>query len=219
VKPDVPLAPDDNSFLNAANGVNTPQIAASYSDFNGVRTYYVFAYSDGSNMKTQFSPSDFGIDRPVYLYDYFAGAGRVVKPTDNIEAAIANDMIYWVAAPMGPSGIAILGDLDQFVSMGKKRITDFSENGTVRLTVAFAPGEQSRTLTGYAPVEPTAGAFSGSVGTVAYDIQTQRFRVAVMPGRDGSATIEIRPGPRRYPGRSGTRPPFPRPVASSPATR
>ena len=72
-------------------------------------------------------------------------------PTNNWREDVP-DWRYQIAAPIGPSGIAMLGDTGHFVSLGKKRITSLSDDGTVRITIAFTPGETSRSLRGYSPV-------------------------------------------------------------------
>src|ERR1035441_9194878 len=123
VKPDVPLTPTDASYSNMAHSANTPQIAFAWSDFGALRTNYAFAFAHaGPNTLAKFSPADFGIDAPVYVYDYFAGMGQLVDPSDTIQKPIPGDALYLVLAPVGPSGIAIVGDTDQFVTMGKKRV-------------------------------------------------------------------------------------------------
>jgi hypothetical protein len=192
VKPDVPLTPIDSSYRSAAHGANAPQIASTYTDFGALRAYYVFAYSQGSNTPAKFSPSDFGLDRPAYLYDYFAGAGQVVNPSDALVAPIVNSSLYFVAAPIGPSGMAVLGDVGQFVPLGKKRVSSLVDDGVVRLTVAFANGEDSRLITGYSPFRPVARASRGAVGPVTYDAVRQQFQIPVKPGPDGTASIRIR---------------------------
>ena len=85
--------------------------------------------------------------------------------------------------------------------MGKKRVTAFTDHGAARVTVAFAAGETSRTITGYAPAAPVVLAMEGaSVGPVTYDAATHLFRVPVTAGNNRSATIRIQPlagvGPR-----------------------
>ena len=60
-------------------------------------------------------------------------------------------------APVGPSGIAFLGDAGKFVSTGDKRIVHLSDNGTVSAPVAFAANEHSVVLHGYAPSAPPGG--------------------------------------------------------------
>jgi hypothetical protein len=193
VKPDAPLTPIDSSYSSMAHGLDTPQIAATYSDFGALRTHYVFAYAHGSNSNLQatFSPSDFGVDRPMYLYDYFAGNGQVVNPSDILRKPIVGDALYLVLAPIGPSGMAVLGDAGQFVPLGKKRVPVLVDDGAVRLTVAFANGETTRVIKGYSPFVPAANATAGSIGRLLYDAATRQFQIPVMPGPDRTASIQI----------------------------
>ena len=191
VKPDVPLAPIDRSFLDAAGKVDAPQINSTFSDFGALRTFYILAYLKGTNNQATFSPADVGIDRPVFLFDYFSGTGRVVEPSDLVSAPVLNNALYFIAAPIGPSGIAVLGDTGHFVSMGKKRITQFADDGTVQLTVAFAEGEQSRTIRGYSPTRPAVRASSGAAGHLFYNSVSHLFQVAVTPGEGRTASIDI----------------------------
>jgi hypothetical protein len=197
VKPDVPLTPTDASYSNMAHSANTPQIAFAWSDFGVLRTHYVFAFTQGgTNELAKFSPADFGIDAPVYVYDYFAGIGQLLAPSDAIQKPITGDALYLVLAPVGPSGVAIVGDTDQFVTMGKKRVIGYTDHGAARVQVAFAAGETSRTITGYSPVAPAVHAIEGSIGPVTYDDTSRLFRVPVMPGTAGSASIRIATSPR-----------------------
>jgi hypothetical protein len=191
VKPDVPLTPTDASYSNMAHGTDTPQIAFTWSDFGELRTNYVFAFTQGTNAQAKFSPSDFGMNAPVYVYDYFAGTGQLVGPSDAIQKQISGDALYLVLAPVGPSGIAIVGDTGQFVTMGKKRVAEFTDHGAARVAMTFADGETSRAITGYSPVAPVVLAIEGSIGQVAYNDSTHLFRVPVMAGKSGSATIRI----------------------------
>ena len=196
VKPDVPLTPTDASYSNMAHSADTPQVAFAWSDFGSLRTHYVFAFAQGgTNTLAKFSPADFGIVAPVYLYDYFAGTGQLVDPSDTIQKPIAGDALYLVLAPVGPSGVAIVGDTDQFVTMGKKRVVGYTDHGAARVRVAFAAGETSRTITGYSPVAPTVHAIEGSIGPVTYDDTSHLFRVPVMAGTGGSASIRIEASP------------------------
>ena len=191
VKPDVPLTPTDASYGNMAHGTDTPQIAYTWSDFGTLRTNYVFAFTQGTNAVAKFSPSDFGMNTPVYAYDYFAGTGQLMNPWDVIQKQISGDALYMVLAPVGPSGIAILGNANQFVTMGKKRVSALADYGTARLTVSFAPGESSVVITGYSLFAPAVQATQGSIGPVTYDDTTHLFRVPVMPGKTGTATIRV----------------------------
>ena len=99
---------------------------------------------------------------------------------------------YFIVAPVGPSGIAFLGDQGEFVSLGQKRISQLADDGTVRATVEFARGEQAVTLHGYAPAAPTVTATGGAVDGLSYDAATQRFQFAVHPDA-APASVTVTP--------------------------
>jgi hypothetical protein len=189
VKPDVPLAPIDSSYWNDALGTGAPMIAATYTDFGDLRAWYLFEYPQGNNTVANFRLSDAGVDRPVILYDYVAGTGRMVLP-DELLALDVTGFGYQIAAPVGPSGIAMLGDAGQFVSLGRKRITSLSDDGSVHVSVAFASGEAGRMLYGYAPGAISVSATGGFVSRV-FRSANGLFRIHVRPGEDGSASITI----------------------------
>ncbi len=194
VKPDVPLTPVDGSLLSDSQNLLAPLISSTYSDFGGLRAYYLFAFPQGANTRAVFRMSDLGVGQPVYLYNYADDTGRVVDPGEVVSESIDNGWIYQVAAPIGYSGIAVIGDTGQFVPLGKKRVTQLTDDGTVHLTVAFAKGETSRTIEGYSPDPPTASASMGSIGPVVYDPESLRFTILVMPGADGTASVQIARG-------------------------
>jgi len=196
VKPDVPLTPLDSSYLSDSQIALAPLISSAYTDFDGLRAWYVFAFPQGANTVAQFQPADFGVGQAIYLYNAADGTGRVVQPWELVSESITNQYIYHVATPIGPSGMAIIGDTGHFVTLGRKRITRLADDGTVHLTVAFAKGELSRTIEGYSPMAPTVSVVEGDAGPMSYDAQAQRFAVSVAPGPAGFASIEITKGAR-----------------------
>jgi hypothetical protein len=119
--------------------------------------------------------------------------------TESLEKeSLEKDYAYFIVVPLGQSGIAFLGDRDQFVSLGKQRISQLSDNGTVRVTVQFAHGENSRTVHGYSPTAPVITPIKGKTGASTYDSAAHRFTVSVLsdspdsPDSNGSAELEIR---------------------------
>ncbi len=86
---------------------------------------------------------------------------------------------YYVVVPLGPSGIALVGDTGKYVSLGKKRVTALSDTGTVEVSLAFANGAGPVTLLGYAPAQPKATASTGSIKAVSWDPATQMFSIPV----------------------------------------
>jgi hypothetical protein len=198
VKPDVPLVPVDQSFLDDAMNPGSPvkpMVAATYTDFDAIRSLYVFAYNRTADTTATFTPASLGLSGAVYIYNYFTDSGSVTDAESQFTDQIVNGHAYYIVVPIGDSGIGFLGDAGQFVSLGKKRITRVVDDGTLEATIAFADGEASRTLHGYSPAPPTVAALDGTVVAVAYDASTQLFTVEVSPGADGSAVVDITQAP------------------------
>jgi hypothetical protein len=197
VKPDVPLVPVDDAYVNDALGLGQPFVSTTYSDHTNSRALYVFAYGENaSKLTSSFKPADFGISSNAYVYDYFAGTGTVVNAggTFNFITTmpnVTNGGSYFIAVPVGPSGIAFLGDTNKFVTRGKKRISSFSDTGLLRVTVVFAAGETNVTLCGYAPASPFALALAGTTNNLTYDSVSHVFTVNVTPGNSGTATVGL----------------------------
>jgi len=189
VKPDFPIVPIDSSIQNSATGADAPMIASTWSDFGGVKAWYIFAYPQGQNTIASFHLNQVGAAGSVYLYDYFNNAGTLVDASDALNLSITGSSLYLVAAPVGPSGMALLGDTGQFVTLGKKRITAATDNGSLHLTVSFAAGESARTIQLYAPMRPRANVRDGSVAATSYNSITHRYSITLGPGSDGSAEI------------------------------
>ncbi|MFC0542783.1 hypothetical protein [Kutzneria chonburiensis] len=191
VKPDVSLVPLDSVYPAVAQNSSAPMVAGTYTDHNGLRDGYVFAYArNNGSQAVGFSPSNVGVAGDAYVYNYFTGTGKIV-PAGGTFTDTVNSGSYYVIAPVGQSGIAFLGDAGKFVSLGGKRISQLSDNGTVHATVAFASSEKSVTLHGYAPSAPQVTATDGSAGTVSYNASTHLFTVSVTPGGDHNAVIAV----------------------------
>ena len=146
----------------------------------------------GMAQNASFTLAEIGETGPAYVYDYFAGNGALVKKGGLVSTRVT-DGTYWVVAPVGPSGIAFLGDKGKFVAHGDKRLEHLSDDGSVHATVAFAAGEGPVTLHGYAPRKPSASATTGSVGTVGYDAASKLFSVTVHAGAGDRAVVTIKP--------------------------
>ena len=181
IKPDVPIVPTDESVLAEARAPGSPMVAFTYTDHGPLRQAYVFAYARGNEPQTtSFSPTRLGIAGPTLVYDVSAESGRVLNSDETFTTA-ASSGSYFLVAPIGPSGIAFLGDAGAFVSLGKKRISQLSDDGTLQATVEFAAGEQSVTLHGFAASAPAVSTAGGAAEEVGYDSQTRHFHVVVHP--------------------------------------
>ncbi|MDP9001295.1 MAG: hypothetical protein M3O46_14430 [Myxococcota bacterium] len=187
VKPDVPIVPVDQTFVNDAQGGSAPKVAATYTDFRGLRASYVFSFGSGS---ASFTGASLGYSGKVFVYKYFQGTGSVVDSTAAYTEPVASGRAYDIVVPVGPSGIAMVGDAGKYVSLGKKRVTQLADNGTVSMSLAFASGEGPVSLKGYAAAQPMAVASVGTVGPVTYDATTKLFTVSVTQA-GGTAMITL----------------------------
>jgi hypothetical protein len=182
VKPDVPATPLDSVFQNDARGVDVPMVASTYTDFGGgLRTYYIFAYPRGANRTITIDPSSFGMSGAAYLYDSLKDSGRLIERRSAVTFDLTDDVGYYVLAPVGPSGIAFLGDKDHFVTLGRKRIPSLLDEGQADVTVSFANGERGRTIFGFSPNPVAVSTIAGTYGGLIWDGSTQIFTLNVHP--------------------------------------
>jgi len=185
VKPDVSIVPLDRSYIADAQHAGSPLVAGTYTDHDGLKTGYVFAFnrSKADNEEVRFSPSELGLKTRVYVYDYFAGTARRLNAGKTFSTTLAGQgSAFYVVAPVGKSGIAFLGDAGKFVSTGKQRIASLrDEPGKLTADIIFAKTEESVILHGYADGAPKVTALSGKAGAVQYDAATQHFTVELKP--------------------------------------
>lgn len=96
-----------------------------------------------------------------------------------------NGWAYDVVAPVTKGGLALLGEASKIVPLAAKRFPAVRSSNKVELTVAFAAGEKSVRVSGYAKARPVVRAEQGSIGPERYDESTHLFQVAVHPAKGG----------------------------------
>jgi len=194
IKPDVPLMLMDRSIIDEAKGSPGATFATTYTQHEGGRFTYVFAFSDTAGATASFTPDELGYSGSVYVYDVNAGTGKVTSSSQASTKTLAatTTTAYYIVAPVGPSGIAFLGEKNKIAALGKKRISSFTDDGTISVGVAFGEGEGPVTLQGYATAAPTVTAFTGKAGTIAYDTTTKLFTVQITAAGT-AATVAIAP--------------------------
>ena len=180
VKPDVPLIPIDRSYVNDGTG-NGIRIATTYTEHGStLRTLYLFAYSDSPNTEgAVVAGSEIGLHGRSFAYDYFEGTGTLVGPNDSLRLKFTKDSYaYVILAPIGPSGIALLGDTAKFVTCGRNRISKIVENKkTLTVTILLAKGEQSVSVCGFAPKMPQFMVYGGFLTSSNYDSINHIFKI------------------------------------------
>ena len=199
VKPDVPIAPTDSTFVGLSLSQVAPVVAFTHTDHAALRTAYVFAYDrvQGAQSPVSFSPHSLGVAAPAYVLDYFHKTGFLVEPGQSFNGSVDYNGSYFVVAPVGTSGIAFLGDAGKFVSCGKKRIEQISDDGVLRVFIRFAAGERRVALRLYSPFQPVAAAETGRMGPLIPG-KAGTYRVVVSPDASGQAIVNFRIGPDQY---------------------
>ncbi|MFZ0662999.1 MAG: hypothetical protein WAM66_09930 [Acidobacteriaceae bacterium] len=192
LKPDVPVRPMDAMYVSDAAKAGAPMVAATHSG-NEVE---VFAYPRGkADTQTMVSLRELGIPDSAYVWDWVRKTGTVVPAGGSFLMKFADGWAYDVVAPVGRNGLGLLGDAGKIVPLAAKRFRAVTDGRkTAHVTVTFAAGEDSVTVTGYAAKRPTVRAICGTTDPVQYDRASHLFRVAVHPAEDGSAEVAIRQG-------------------------
>lgn len=197
VKPDMPLLPIDSVYVEDAQGKNAPMIAATSTEHDGLKAGYVFSFArQTANATARFVPASLVNPGDAYVYDYFSRTGAVVAAGEAFSfsttvAEVNNGGRYFVVAPIGPSGIALVGDTNKYVTLGRKRFSDLSDSGTLQATVQFAAGETNVTLSGYAPSMPFVWTYAGTINSASYDEANHWFTVGIGPDAVRAATVSL----------------------------
>ena len=189
VKPDAPLVPTDADILADAQGRHTPLVASTYTQ-NGNRTIYVFACTrPGDAPEVSFTPASLGFAGKVFVYRDADKIGKIEEADDVYkDRLIRPDWPAYVIAPIGRSGIAFLGDAGKIVGTGRQRIPSVLDApGGLTVTIAFAPGEKSIILHGYAASKPSL--IGGPAQPVTYEAATGYFTVRISPAANAKRQL------------------------------
>ncbi len=195
VKPDIPIRPLDRIYIADAQNEVVPMIASTWSEHgtqqDKLRTTYVFAYARHGEISATIQAADFGNSGPVYVYDWRAGHGQLLAKNGAYVLPMTDGWGYAVFAPVGASGMAVLGDTEKIATAGRQRIREISDDGRLRLTMLFAPGESAQTIFIYAPQRPRAVASSGQLQSQFYDAATKLLHLTLLPNSKNKAMVEI----------------------------
>ena len=208
VKPDMGLRPIERMYTEDAAGKELPMVAASSSgDSGSAAAYYVFAYprKDGDG-KATVSLTELGIGSGAIAYDWVKRTAMKIQPGGSVNVAFDGESSdggvdapdatdrwgYVVIVPQTKAHVALIGDPEQFATLGSKRILSVTKNGLgEKVGIAFADGEDSVTLAGYAPHRPMLQSTTATAKVTSYDPATGMFLLAVRPGTTRRATVSI----------------------------
>ena len=156
IKPDTSLLPLDQSYLAQTAGAakDQPMAAAAFTyQSTKVAAAYVFAYArTPAPTELEIDLRELGIPTGAVAYSYWDGTIQNLQPGDPFRLTAGASGTYWIVVPKRTSGIALLGDLNAYVSMGSKQLTVLEEDSrSVTLSVIFAAGKSSLRLSLLAP--------------------------------------------------------------------
>jgi hypothetical protein len=192
VKADSSLLPIDSVYVSDAMNESGPMIARSESAFGNERTHYVFAYPrTGSEEGVTVPLSSLQINGPVFAYDWVTHTGELLPDGGSLRMEFVDGWDYQILSPVNRKGLALLGDTDKIVSLGKQRIAALEDHGTLTVTIKFAHGEDVLTISGYASHLPKLKTLQGKLANTAYDPQTKIFRAQVAPAGSGQAILQV----------------------------
>jgi hypothetical protein len=194
VKPDSPLLPVNAMYMNDAMDEGAPMVAISESAFGKQRARYIFAYARSESQEGVTIPlSSFEITGPVFAYDWVTHRGELIPDGGSLRMKFGDGWDYQILSPVNREGLALLGDTDKIVSLGKQRIAALEAHGSLTVTIKFAHDEDVLTISGYAPHLPNLKALQGKLNSTAYDPQTKIFRARVTPADSGEAILRVSP--------------------------
>jgi hypothetical protein len=192
VKADSPLLPVDSMYTSDALNQSAPMVAMSESAFGNQGAHYVFAYGRSSSQESVTVPlSGLGISGPVFAYDWVTHRGELLPDGGSLRMKFVDGWDYQILSPVNRRGLALLGDTDKIVSLGKQRIAAVEDHGALTTTIKFAHGEDVLTICGYASHLPKFKALQGKLDDTAYDQHTKIFRAQVAPARSGEAILQV----------------------------
>jgi hypothetical protein len=183
IKPDVPLSPLDESYWRMArdpNNIHAVAAAAfSYED-GGVSAAYVFGFAPKGAKETSLKvdPSSLGFHGPVIAYAYWQGNVKLINPSQYLDFTPGTTGQYWVLVPLRGPELAMLGNLDTYATMGKKRVHVVKHDGTWVVTnLTFAEGETVLRLSGWtrSGVAPRVQTRQLKASLISMDPQTNVF--------------------------------------------
>ena len=194
VKADSSLLPINSMYASDALNESAPMVAMSENAFGNQRARYVFAYLRGGSEQSVAVPlSSLEMSGPVFAYDWVTHSGELLPNGGSLRMKFADGWDYQILSPVNRQGLALLGDTEKIVPLGKERIAAVADRGTLTVTIKFARGEDMLTISGYASDRPKFKALQGKLNDTSYDPQTKIFRAQTAPAGSGEAILQVIP--------------------------
>ncbi|RDS82317.1 hypothetical protein DWU98_09860 [Dyella monticola] len=197
VKPDEPLMPLDASYLSEAQHTGAPIIAATVTRHGQHTTTYLLAFAaDPSKPSMDFSvtPMALGYSGTVAVFDPMSETLALVDSKQAISGKLTGPdaFAYRVVAPVSASGIAVIGDIGKFVTMGRKRVASYEDiTHGARLKLVFAANDKTVTVAGYARGNVVAHANGATILSTVRDPHAGLFKVELKSNAPGATQATL----------------------------
>jgi hypothetical protein len=194
VKPDVPLTPTDGSFIEEGSGGNGPTVCATHTTLNGENAFYIFAFQKKEfDAPWSLDPASLGMKGPLFAYNYFTATGHPINAEKTFSDHLGKQgWTYWIITPINQSGMSLIGDTGLFVTRGRNRISAISNQPKqMTTTVLLVPGEQTMTLSLYAPSKPQVQVKNGTCQSIIYEPATGIAQTKITSDTEQGGQIDV----------------------------
>jgi hypothetical protein len=192
IKPDTSLLPIDAMYASDAVNQQAPMVAMAETKFSGAVIRYVFAYPRRStDTETSVPLHELGFSGPAYAYDWVAHTGSLVPADGSVAMHFKDGFSYDVVVPVNREGLALLGETQKIVPLGRKRVAALEDHGALTAAIKFGRGEAPIAISGYAAHQPKLHALKGKLERESYDPGTKIFQAKIAPGTSGDAVLRI----------------------------
>ena len=167
-------------------------IALASTHQPAARVSYLFAYPRTSEKSAKFTPAELGYGGRAFVYNWRTGKSAVLDAGTAFDLGLTDGWGYAVVAPVGQTGLALVGDPQMIATAGKQRMSArFDKSGALVLRVHFATDEPELSQLLYAERPPQLRILAGHLTGKHFDPSTGQLRLKLTPGPAGYAEVSL----------------------------
>jgi hypothetical protein len=148
LKADRPISPLDRCYLEG--GV----VGYTESQRNGRTWYYVLSLPAAGYFPS-FSPSDLGVKGRCVVYNHDSRIASIRDADSSIHLQREAKHEYFIVAPVLENGMAVIGDVEKFVTMADMRVASVEPSPEAIRVEVISTESHNPIIVGYATTRPT----------------------------------------------------------------